>query len=822
MKLISTKSIFTTLLLFVGLCNSVFAADGDVILSETFSKCTFTSELGTDGTYAQASGSDITSSSDTYTDNPGWTFVKAYQASGAIKMGTSKVAGEAETPALVGLTAASGNATVVFYAVPWTTDAVGLTLSLVGDGTLDKTQVDMKAAALTKFTVSITGGTDATKLHIASAKRWFITELTVTAGLPAAAAVEAPAFSIAGGTYDQAQSVAITSATDGASIYYTVDGTTPTAESTPYTTPLELSSTTTLKAIAVKGTDVSEITETSYVFSKVVTSLADLLAQSVGEATPFILTISESNPVTILAHSGTNYYLQQGEANVWMYYNGTELTEATSNMTVTGTITGTLTTYYGQTEFNVSSVTNVGGGDVVTVTPIAVDVTDFAANPSKYLFKLVTLTDYHFDADYQFVVTTAKSTSGKVGDVPIVCYSQFNNLTKSVDLNHAYTITGIAGSYYADLQIYPLSDDGIVATAALLSAPTFTPAEGAYTGEVSVTIANPDGKGSIYYTTDGTDPTTASAVYSNAIKLTETTTIKALVVNGEDQSAIVSSTYTIIPAVSTLSELKAFAGATNVPVALVVTTENPVTIASLYSQSAYQFLEQNGEYICSYDSKVLPVVTTEGFQSGATFSGTIFGVVKVYNRMVEFVPDSVKDIVIVGSKTLTPTVVGYGDFVENDSAYAGKLITLEGMFPTKDYTYVDAATGSVTLTNSESDKNVSFYNAFKLTGIGSVYATKKYNITGFVTVAKTSRSVLPRTISDIVANTVGIDKVAADQLKIVSGTGQVVFTAISNEIVTVTDLTGAQVAKVSVTEGENTINLPAGIYVIKGQKVVVF
>ena len=81
---------------------------------------------------------------------------------------------------------------------------------------------------------------------------------------------------------------------------------------------------------------------------------------------------------------------------------------------------------------------------------------------------------------------------------------------------------------------------------------------------------------------------------------------------------------------------------------------------------------------------------------------------------------------------------------------------------------------------------------------------------------------MPRTISDIVKNTVGIDKVAADQMKIISAAGQIVITAVSNETVTVTDLTGAQVAKVAISEGENTISLPAGIYVIKGQKVVVF
>jgi len=819
MKLISTKSFFTTLLFVVGLCNSAFAADGDLLFSETFDACTATG--ANDGTWSGGVASGAFPSTLT---NAGWTNVSGYAASGCIKLGTSSKQGSAITPAIAGLDAAKSY-TLKFRAGAWSSASENTVLTVAASsGTLSASSVTLEKGAFTEYTLTISGASAGTKISFvaekAASSRFFLDDVSLVEGIPAPAAVATPVVSPAGGTYSEAQTVTITCETADASIYYTLDGSDPTAQSLLYTAPFSLSATSTLRAIAIKGDNSSQISaKVAYVFSKAVTSLADLLAQSVDQTTPYVLTIPENNPVTILAHSGTNYYLQQGETNVWMYYKGTELAEAGSNMTVTGTITGTLTTYYGQTEFNVTSVSNLGGGDVVTVTPLVVTAADFAATPSKYLFKLITLTDYHFDANYQFVVTTAKSAPGKVGDVPIICYSQFNNLTKAVDVNHAYTITGIAGSYNADLQIYPLSDDGILPSAILLTAPTFTPAAGAYTGEVNVTIANPEGKGTLYYTTDGTDPTTASTVYSDAIKLSKTTTIKAFIVNGIDQSAIISSTYTIIPTVTTISELKALAGSTNVPVALVATAENPITLASLYAQSSYQFLEQNGEYVCSYDSKVLPVVTVDGFKSGATFSGTIFGVLKVYNRMVEFVPDSVKNIAIVGTKTLTPTVVGFGDFVANDSAYVGKLITLEGMFPTKDYTYVDAATGSVTLANSESTKNVSFYNAFKLSGIGSVSATKKYDITGFVTVSTSSRSLLPRTTSDIVTNTVGIDKVAADQIKIISAAGQILLTAISNEVITVTDLTGAQVA---VSEGENTITLPAGIYVIKGQKVVVF
>lgn len=54
------------------------------------------------------------------------------------------------------------------------------------------------------------------------------------------------------GTYGTPQTVALSTETAGASIYYTMDGSEPTSGSTLYTAPLTISETTTVKAIAVK------------------------------------------------------------------------------------------------------------------------------------------------------------------------------------------------------------------------------------------------------------------------------------------------------------------------------------------------------------------------------------------------------------------------------------------------------------------------------------------------------------------------------------------------------------------------------------------
>ncbi|MBR4388877.1 MAG: endonuclease [Prevotella sp.] len=76
--------------------------------------------------------------------------------------------------------------------------------------------------------------------------------------------VAPPTFSPAGGTYTTTQNVTLSCATNGASIYYTTDGTTPSASSTPYESAITISTTTTLKVIAIKEGVSSEVVEATF------------------------------------------------------------------------------------------------------------------------------------------------------------------------------------------------------------------------------------------------------------------------------------------------------------------------------------------------------------------------------------------------------------------------------------------------------------------------------------------------------------------------------------------------------------------------------
>ena len=80
--------------------------------------------------------------------------------------------------------------------------------------------------------------------------------------------VHTPYFTPSGGTYTGAQTVTISCSTSGATIYYTTNGSTPTTSSSKYTQPITVSESCTLKAIAVKGSDQSNVATASYVIKQ--------------------------------------------------------------------------------------------------------------------------------------------------------------------------------------------------------------------------------------------------------------------------------------------------------------------------------------------------------------------------------------------------------------------------------------------------------------------------------------------------------------------------------------------------------------------------
>jgi Chitobiase/beta-hexosaminidase C-terminal domain/Legume lectin domain len=77
-------------------------------------------------------------------------------------------------------------------------------------------------------------------------------------------------------------------------------------------------------------------------------------------------------------------------------------------------------------------------------------------------------------------------------------------------------------------------------------APTFSPAAGVYASAQKVQLSDTLSGAAIYYTTDGTPPTTSSALYTGAIAVNSSTTLEAIAVaTGYNESSLSSATYTI-------------------------------------------------------------------------------------------------------------------------------------------------------------------------------------------------------------------------------------------------------------------------------------
>jgi hypothetical protein len=97
-----------------------------------------------------------------------------------------------------------------------------------------------------------------------------------------------------------------------------------------------------------------------------------------------------------------------------------------------------------------------------------------------------------------------------------------------------------------------------------VATPTFNPEAGTYSEAISVTISCATDGATIYYTIDGSNPMEDGTVYTSAINITETTTVKAFAMKeGYLNSGVASATYTIseapAPTLITIAEARALA-----------------------------------------------------------------------------------------------------------------------------------------------------------------------------------------------------------------------------------------------------------------------
>jgi hypothetical protein len=328
----------------------------------------------------------------------------------------------------------------------------------------------------------------------------------------------APTFSPTPGTYTSAQSVTISDATAGALIYYTTNGTTPTTSSTLYTGAIWQSQTQTIRAIAVEtGCGNSSVTTAAYTIAPVLPSPTFSLAGGpAAYATVQTVTISES------------------VAGATIYYTTNSTTPTTSSTVYTGAIT-------------------VSATETINAIAVASGYTNSAVASVLYTIASTTLPAPIFSlasgtyAGAQ-AVTISETTAGTT-----IYYTTNGTAPTTSSTKYSGTITISATETLEAIAVETGQTNSAVATAAytitpVAPAPTFSPAPGIYTSARSVTISDAAGGAMIYYTTDGTTPTTSSTLYRGAIWQSATQTLKAIAVEtGYANSPMTTAAYTIAP-----------------------------------------------------------------------------------------------------------------------------------------------------------------------------------------------------------------------------------------------------------------------------------
>jgi len=163
---------------------------------------------------------------------------------------------------------------------------------------------------------------DATALEsitIAATKRIYVKSITIMhecGDEPVLEQVAIPTFSPAAGTYTEVQNVEINCATDGATIYYTTDGTEPTTTSSVYSTAITVGETMTIKAMAVKeDMENSAVATAEYIINLPTEVETIAAAQDLDNNTTFNFT----GTAVVTFHNGNHLYIRDGSGSGLIY-----------------------------------------------------------------------------------------------------------------------------------------------------------------------------------------------------------------------------------------------------------------------------------------------------------------------------------------------------------------------------------------------------------------------------------------------------------------------------------------------------------------------
>ena len=350
-----------------------------------------------------------------------------------------------------------------------------------------------------------------------------------------------------GGIANTPQLVTLSSIEPNSAIYYTLDGSHPTIESTLYRSPIYISTTTTLKYFSVDNLGLQGSVNTdNYIID---------VAEPETSISPVAGTYNDSISVT----------LASDEASI-IYYtlDGSTPTTASAQYSSPITIASTTSLKY----FAVDSAGNI---EQVKVAEYIVDSvapsTSVSHESGTYNPSLaVTLTSNENSS------VTYYTLDGSVPTNESAQYSSPINITVTTTLKY-FSVDSVGNTEEVNTVNYEID-----------STPPLTvpsPNSGTYRDSFAVTLSSED-DAVTYYTLDGSTPTTSSTQYSSEINISSTTTLKYFSVDALDNKEAVKTAEYVIDSTKPSTLSSHAAGLYNQSITVTLTSdENTVVYYTL-------------------------------------------------------------------------------------------------------------------------------------------------------------------------------------------------------------------------------------------------
>ena len=279
-----------------------------------------------------------------------------------------------------------------------------------------------------------------------------IDDLSITDFAGTVSTAATPTFTPAAGSFIDPISVTISTATEGASVYYTTDGSAPTASSTLYTDPFTVSTTTTVKAIAIKeGMSDSPVASITYTFP-VEAEVADI-AEFINLTPETVAKITGT--VTVVYQNGSNLFVQ--DASGWVLIYGST-TKTYQNGDLLTNVIGKLTMYSSATSAEYPEVALIAGialPDGIAGDPVEPKLVDPADLTNADLNRYIAFENVEIADDVTYALTQTNGTIVN-GDGTMVIADWYKLISATFVKGDKVDVTGLVRSFNG-IQIYLLS-----------------------------------------------------------------------------------------------------------------------------------------------------------------------------------------------------------------------------------------------------------------------------------------------------------------------------------------------------------------------------